>query len=132
MKPPTHPANPDKKSTSAPSSATGPPPDEQPDEPVTEPSPQPEAPVAPEERSRHFVYYLQIGAFRNAASADDLRGQIVLSGYPAKINPGQLANGDTLHRVWIGPYRDEEAAESIRARLALEGYPNISLLQLSE
>lgn len=81
--------------------------------------------------ARRFDFYLQLGAYRNNATAETLRGKIALSGLPALIETSQLADGGTLYRVWVGPYPDREQTENIRAQLAFEGYQDISLLQLS-
>ena len=81
---------------------------------------------------RQFVFYLQVGVFKDNGNAENVRGQMALVGRRALIRTGQAADGDTLYRVWLGPYEDEEQAENIRAQLALEGYSNISLLKTAE
>ncbi len=78
-----------------------------------------------------FEFYLQIGAFRNAETAENLRGKVILNGHATIIKPGNLTDGNTLYRVWVGPYVDKNIAERIRAQLILEGYQDVSLLQLS-
>ena len=54
--------------------------------------------------------YLQVGAFRSAAEADDLKAQLALAGIEARIQPVRLPPGDKLvHRVRLGPFNAEEA-----------------------
>ncbi len=54
--------------------------------------------------------YLQVGAFRSAAEADDLKAQLALAGIEARIQPVKLPPGDKLvHRVRLGPFNAEEA-----------------------
>lgn len=67
----------------------------------------PPPPVAPgTERN----LYLQVGAFRSAAEADDLKAQLALAGIEARIQPVRLPPGDKLvHRVRLGPFNAEEA-----------------------
>ncbi len=87
-------------------------------------SPAAPADVAP----RRFVYYLQIGAFAKQETADELRGELALSGAQTSIRAGEGG----VFRVWAGPYDSEEAAEKAHANLALLGYDKIQLLKLAE
>ena len=82
--------------------------------------------------ARSFVYYLQVGAFRDVERAEGLRGQLVLQGRQVDIRDSTLADGNILYRVWMGPYKEENDAENIRAQLALDGYANVSLLKTAE
>lgn len=99
------------------------------------------APVAAEEDSapsaanegisRRFVYYLQIGAFARRDAAEELRGELALSGAQAEIRPGG-GDGGEVFRVWMGPYLSTAVAEEFRAGLALQGYNRVQLLKLAE
>lgn len=54
--------------------------------------------------------YLQVGAFRRAAEADDLKAKLALAGIEARIQQVKLPPGDKLvHRVRLGPFNAEEA-----------------------
>lgn len=54
--------------------------------------------------------YLQVGAFRSAAEADDLKAKLALAGIEARIQAVKLPPGDKLvHRVRLGPFTAEEA-----------------------
>ena len=105
-----------------------------------------EAPVAAEEiesesetelspaadgAARRFVYYLQLGAFARRDAAEELRGELALSGARTEIRAGG-GDGGEVFRVWAGPYSSSEAAEEERANLALQGYNRIQLLKLAE
>ena len=83
------------------------------------------------EPPRQYDYYLQIGAFQNENTAENLRGRISLSGHQSIIKPGTLASGGALYRVWVGPYADENSAEQARGQLALDGYSGVQLLQVT-
>lgn len=78
-----------------------------------------------------FEFYLQIGAFRNKETAENLRGKVILSGHAAIIKVGNLSDGSILHRLWVGPYTKKDDAEQVQAQLALNGFQDISLLQIS-
>lgn len=79
--------------------------------------------------ARRFDYFLQIGAFTNQNTAEDLHGRMLLDGYNTIINAGTLADGSALYRVWVGPFESENTAEQQRAQLALSGYADVQLLQ---
>ena len=85
-----------------------------------------DAPAQP--AAKIFVYHLQIGAFKNRDSAENLRGQMALNGREAAVSPDNPA-APALWRVRLGPFADERTAEEQRALLALEGYNNVSLLK---
>ena len=84
----------------------------------------------PDAAARRFVYYLQLGAFRERAAAEELRGQIAFAGFQAEIREASLASGEKLFRIWLGPYEKERDAEEQRALLAQDGH-QASLLQLA-
>ena len=84
----------------------------------------------PDAATRRFVYYLQLGAFRERAAAEELRGQIAFGGFQAEIREASLASGEKLFRIWLGPYEKERDAEEQRALLAQDGH-QASLLQLA-
>ena len=97
------------------------------DNPVAAPR-KPDAPDPDQPAAKVFVYHLQIGAFKNRDSAENLRGQMALNGREAAVIPDNPAD-PALWRVRLGPFADERTAEEQRALLALEGYNNVSLLK---
>lgn len=61
-------------------------------------------------------YELQIGAFTNFAQADNLKAQLILSGFNAHSDT--LKKGtSTLHRIWLGPYKTKDEAKTVQAKL---------------
>ena len=69
--------------------------------------PPPPTPTAdePDAAARRFVYYLQLGAFRERAAAEELRGQIAFGGFQAEIPRSVARFGRKLFRIWLGPLR---------------------------
>lgn len=70
-------------------------------------------PDAPKE-----AFFLQAGAFQNAADADNLKARLALIGIEAAIQTTPLPDRGTWHRVRVGPYTSVE--ELTRARDALK------------
>ena len=74
------------------------------------------APAAAEAGEDTIIYYLQAGAFREMADAENTRAKLALLGFEAAIT--DRANGaDVLHRVRIGPYNQVETMNRARAKL---------------
>jgi cell division protein FtsN len=74
-------------------------------------------------------YFLQAGAYGNAAEADQLKARLALLGFEAKIVSAQ--EGDvTLHKVRIGPYPSLDELNVARARLTQGGMETI-LIKIS-
>ena len=63
------------------------------------------------------VYYIQAGAFQNAADADNLKAKLALAGVEAAIQTAQLPDGKTWHRVRLGPFTNVEDIGKAKARL---------------
>jgi cell division protein FtsN len=66
------------------------------------------------------AYYLQAGAFGNAADAEEMKARLALLGFEAKILTAQ-EGGALLHRVRIGPYKSLDELNTERARLTQGG-----------
>lgn len=69
-------------------------------------------------------YYLQAGAFRNKADADDARARIALLGQSARIEIGTV-RGETWHRVVAGPFSSRQQLEQAQKQLAGDGFSNM-------
>lgn len=76
------------------------------------------APALPGEEK--FVYYLQAGAFREAADAENTRAKLALLGFEATISDRSTEAG-VLHRVRMGPFAQVEAMNKVRAKLSENG-----------
>lgn len=75
------------------------------------------APAAGDEK---WVYYLQAGAFREAADAENTRAKLALMGFEATVSDRSTDTG-VLHRVRMGPFTQVEAMNKVRAKLSENG-----------
>ncbi|MBI4755934.1 MAG: SPOR domain-containing protein [Betaproteobacteria bacterium] len=57
------------------------------------------------------AYLVEAGVFNNAASAEEMRAMLTLSGIPARVEA----------RVTVGPFRNREEAETAQARIRTLG-----------
>jgi cell division protein FtsN len=65
-------------------------------------------------------YYLQAGAFRDQADAENSKAKLALAGFEATISDkGADANG--LYRVRIGPFAQLDAMNRVRGKLSDNG-----------
>lgn len=62
-------------------------------------------------------YLLQVGSFRTAPDAEQMKARLALLGITARVQTVTV-NGATWHRVRVGPVNGARAAESMRSRLA--------------
>jgi cell division protein FtsN len=79
------------------------------------------APTAHDDRggaTAHTQWFVQAGAFHNAADADNVKAQLALAGVEARIQTLSVPGASKLHRVRVGPYDRVEDAERVRAQLA--------------
>ena len=67
-----------------------------------------------------YIYYLQAGAFREMADAENTRAKLALLGFEAAITDRTTDSG-VLHRVRVGPYNQVEAVNKARAKLLDSG-----------
>lgn len=66
------------------------------------------------------LYFLQAGAYGNAADADEMKARLALLGFEANILSVQ--EGETmLHKVRIGPYKSLNELNDARTRLMQNG-----------
>lgn len=76
-------------------------------------------------------FLLQAGSFRNEKDADRRRAELILKGYQARIQPVDMDNGDTWHRVMIGPYDNINTLHRAQDKLAANGVETLPI-QLKE
>lgn len=62
-------------------------------------------------------YLLQVGSFRTAADAEQMKARLALLGITARVQTVTV-NGATWHRVRVGPVNGAREAESMRSRLS--------------
>ncbi|MES2324577.1 MAG: SPOR domain-containing protein [Pseudomonadota bacterium] len=94
------------------------------DKPAAAPAAATPAPAAPapaaapvEEKT---IFYLQAGAFRETADAENTRAKLALLGFEASVSEKSNDSG-VLHRVRVGPYADVESMNKARAKLIDSG-----------
>ncbi len=72
-------------------------------------------------------FLLQAGSFRNQKDADRRRAELILKGYQARIQPVDMDNGDTWHRVMIGPYDNINTLHRAQDKLAAGGVETLPI-----
>lgn len=69
-------------------------------------------------------FYLQAGAFRSAAEAEDRKAQLALLGQTATVQRGDDPGG-ALHRIRVGPFSTQLELERTREFLKTNGIESI-------
>jgi len=85
--------------------------------PKAKPAPAPSE-SAPESKE---IFFLQAGAFQNAADADNMKARLALLGLEATIQTGASGDRGTFHRVRIGPFSRVEEVNRARDTLKQNG-----------
>lgn len=67
------------------------------------------------------VYFLQAGAFQNAADADNMKARLALMGMEASIQTAAIPDKGMLHRVRVGPFGSVEELNKARTALKENG-----------
>ncbi|HYN78582.1 MAG TPA: SPOR domain-containing protein [Lamprocystis sp. (in: g-proteobacteria)] len=67
------------------------------------------------------TYVLQIGSFKTAKDADNMKAQLAMLGVSTRVKPVKLKNGETWHRVMTGPLNGKKTMEQTRAKLKKNG-----------
>jgi cell division protein FtsN len=71
-------------------------------------------------------YLLQVGSFRTASDADQLKARLALLGVVAQVQTVTV-NDTTWHRVRVGPLNGARQADEMRSRLADNGIDSLVL-----
>ncbi len=85
-----------------------------------QPTPESDASKPTAEATPGISYFLQAGAFGNAAEADGMKARLALLGFEAKTSAAQ-EGGSVLYKVRIGPYKSLDELNRARARLTQGG-----------
>lgn len=64
-----------------------------------------------------YIYFLQIGAFKEQPDAESARAKLALIGLEASVSEKTSDTG-TLYRVRVGPFDHADAMNKIRAKLS--------------
>jgi cell division protein FtsN len=67
------------------------------------------------------ILFLQAGSFQKPEDADNLRAKLALLGLDASVQPVNIPEKGTLHRVRIGPFKKPEEMNRARSLLAENG-----------
>ncbi|AMP17370.1 SPOR domain-containing protein [Collimonas pratensis] len=68
----------------------------------------------------NWIYFLQVGAFREQNEAESAKARLALMGFEAKISERQADTG-SLYRVRVGPFNQLETMNRIRGKLSDNG-----------
>jgi cell division protein FtsN len=71
----------------------------------------------PTSDTKQDSYVLQVGSFRSAAEADQMKARLALLGSVASVQTVTV-NGETWHRVRIGPFNGAREADEKRRMLS--------------
>ena len=63
-----------------------------------------------------FVYFVQVGAYRNAEDAETQRAKLSLTGIEAKVTEREQS-GRAIFRVRVGPFNSKDDAERSKEKL---------------
>ena len=77
--------------------------------------------AAPGAADRGGKFYLQAGAYQNAADAEDQRAKLALMGIEATLQAVSLPDKGTLNRVRLGPFATAEEMNSVKTELSKRG-----------
>jgi cell division protein FtsN len=67
-----------------------------------------------------FIYYVQVGAYRNPEEANTQRARMAMSGFETQVSEREQG-GRQVYRVRMGPYDSRVEAESIEQQLRAQG-----------
>jgi len=84
------------------------------------------ATATPAEQAGGPSYVLQVGSFRDASDADQMKARLALLGVTAQVQTVTV-NDATWHRVRVGPVASARAADDMRNRLAGNGIDSLVL-----
>jgi len=66
-------------------------------------------------------YFLQAGAYQNAADAEDQRAKLALMGIEASMQSVDLPEKGTINRIRLGPYSSVDEMNQVKAELLKRG-----------
>ncbi|SMG33258.1 SPOR domain-containing protein [Paraburkholderia susongensis] len=84
------------------------------------PNAKPGLPAVPSPGDANTGYFLQVGAYKTAADAEQQRARLAFQGFESKVTQRD-AGGVTYYRVRIGPFSKFEDMNSSRQRLSDAG-----------
>lgn len=79
-----------------------------------------ETPAAATPPADPFIYFVQVGAFRNPQEAESQRARVAMLGMAAEITEREQG-GRAVFRVRVGPFSQREVADATREQLEVNG-----------
>jgi cell division protein FtsN len=67
-----------------------------------------------------FIWFVQVGAFRNPDDAETQRAKLSLTGVEARVTEKEIS-GRQVYRVRVGPFDRKDEAEKVETRLKAAG-----------
>lgn len=107
-------------------------PHEKPKSPVASavlPTPPKPKPAEPKSVPTAAGWYVQVGSFSDAGSAQDIVTRLQQVAIAATVTRITGVKGNRLNRVRAGPYASEAAAKSAQAKIAKNGYAQARIVQ---
>ena len=77
-----------------------------------------------EKRESSKQYIIQAGSFGRSQEADQLKAQLILSGFDVTVKEF-TSNGKTYYRVLLGPYVDNTSAKDVQKQLAAQNIKSL-------
>lgn len=71
-----------------------------------------------------YIYFLQVGAFKEIAEAESARAKLALVGVEASVSE-KNNEGAVLHRVRVGPFDHVDAMNKMRTKLSESGVDTV-------
>lgn len=76
---------------------------------------------APVDKALAGKYFLQAGAYQNAADAEDQRAKLALMGIEASMQSVEIPDKGTVNRIRLGPYSSVDEMNQVKADLLRRG-----------
>lgn len=80
-----------------------------------------QASSAPADTRLSGQYFLQAGAYQNAADAEDQRAKLALMGIEASMQSVEVPDKGTVNRIRLGPYSSVDEMNQVKADLLKRG-----------
>lgn len=80
-----------------------------------------QASSAPADAGLSGKYFLQAGAYQNAADAEDQRAKLALMGIEASMQSVEVPDKGTVNRIRLGPYSSVDEMNQVKADLLKRG-----------
>lgn len=81
----------------------------------------PKMPSTPK-KEENFDYLLQVASFRSAADAEQMRAELTLLNFTARIEQSKSKEGQIWHRVIVGPFANRSQLAKARDTLLSNKY----------